>query len=109
MKRTKEEAKTTYDRLSRWYDFFAGSSEKKFRQAGLQLLNAGEGEKVLEVGFGTGHCISAIAGAVGDTGKVFGLDISTGMLGITTSRIEKERLSERVELLAGDAVNLPYH
>ena len=36
--RSKEEAKTSYDKISRWYDFLSGHSEKKFRDAGFELL-----------------------------------------------------------------------
>src|SRR5680860_952758 len=76
VKRSKEEAKISYNKMSRWYDLLAGHSEKRFRDVGLQRLNIQEGEKVLEIGFGTGHCILSLARSVGDTGKTYGLDIS---------------------------------
>jgi len=108
VKRSKEEAKISYNKMSKWYDFLAGHSEKRFRDVGLQKLNIREGEKVLEIGFGTGHCILSLARSVGDNGKTYGLDISEGMLKITSSRIEKAGLSEKVDLKCGDALNLPY-
>jgi hypothetical protein len=49
----------------------ADHSEVPARQAGLDLLAVQPGEKVLEVGFGTGHCLVALAQAVGPTGKVW--------------------------------------
>ena len=106
--RSKEEAKTTYDKMSRWYDLLVGRSEKRFRDKGLGLLNVQGGEKVLEIGFGTGHCTLALARSVGPNGKVYGIDISEGMLDITASRIDGAGLSERVELKLGDAANLPF-
>jgi len=106
--RSKEQAKAAYDKLSRWYDALTGSLEKEPREIGLQMLNAGEGEIVLEIGFGTGHCIKALAQSVGNLGKVYGIDISEGMLNITQQRVSEAGLSERVELKCGDATKLPF-
>jgi demethylmenaquinone methyltransferase/2-methoxy-6-polyprenyl-1,4-benzoquinol methylase len=106
--RSKEEAKNTYDKMSRWYDVLAGRFEKPFRKIGLEKLDAREGEAVLEIGFGTGHCILALAHSVGDTGRVYGIDISEGMLEITLARVRKAGLSKRVELRCGDAARLPF-
>jgi demethylmenaquinone methyltransferase/2-methoxy-6-polyprenyl-1,4-benzoquinol methylase len=108
VKRSKAEAKASYDKMSRWYDKLAGSSEKKFVDAGLQKLCAQEGEIVLEIGFGTGHGIVALAQSVGDSGKVYGIDISEGMFDITQARVSEGGLSKRVELKRGDAVSLPF-
>jgi demethylmenaquinone methyltransferase/2-methoxy-6-polyprenyl-1,4-benzoquinol methylase len=67
-----------------------------------------EGETVLEIGFGTGHCIQALAQSVGTSGKVHGVDISEGMIDITRQTLNRAKLSDRVELKCGDATNLPY-
>jgi len=106
--RSKQEARDSYDRMSRWYDILSGRYESKYREAGLCKLGAGEREVVLEVGFGTGHCILALAQAVGDKGKVYGIDISEGMCNISLSRIENSGLSKRVGLHCGDATQLPF-
>jgi ubiquinone/menaquinone biosynthesis C-methylase UbiE len=106
--RSKQEARASYDRMSRWYDMLSGRFESIYRETGLRKLSAREGEMVLEVGFGTGHCILALAQAVGDKGKVYGIDISEGMCNIALSRIKKSGLTERVELHCGDATHLPF-
>ncbi|MBI2955351.1 MAG: methyltransferase domain-containing protein [Chloroflexi bacterium] len=106
--RPKEKARASYDKLSRWYDIVVGRMEKRPRDLGLAKLDAHEGEKVLEIGFGTGNCLLPLARSVGDSGKVYGLDMSAGMLGVTVGKLEKAGLSKRVELQLGDAVNLPY-
>jgi ubiquinone/menaquinone biosynthesis C-methylase UbiE len=106
--RSKEEAKASYNKMSRWYDTLAGSSEWKYTERGLQKLGAEEGETLLEIGFGTGHALLALAQSVGNSGKVYGIDISEGMLNITQARIREAGLSERVKLKLGDAAKLPF-
>jgi ubiquinone/menaquinone biosynthesis C-methylase UbiE len=106
--RSKEEARAAYDRMSRWYDILAGSSERKLMQIGLGRLAATEGEIVLEIGFGTGHALVALAQSVGTTGKVYGVDISEGMLQVARERIERVGLENRVELRLGDGAELPF-
>jgi demethylmenaquinone methyltransferase/2-methoxy-6-polyprenyl-1,4-benzoquinol methylase len=86
----------------------AGGFEGKHRAAGVRKLNPREGDVVLEVGFGTGRSILALADAVGISGKVYGIDISQGMLNVTSSRVEKAGLTERVVLECGDAAQLPF-
>lgn len=106
--RSKEEAKANYDKMSRWYDLLAGWFESKYRDLGLQKLDVKEGQVVLEIGFGTGHCLTALAERVGGSGKVFGIDISEGMSRIARARVAKAGLSERIQLECGDAVKLPF-
>ena len=106
--RSKEAARASYDRLSRWYDMIAGSTEKKYRDWGLENLSAQPGETILEIGFGTGHCLVALAKAVGSSGRVVGLDISDGMLSIAKRRLQQEGLNDRVDLRLGDAAKLDF-
>ncbi|RJQ46434.1 MAG: methyltransferase domain-containing protein [Gaiellales bacterium] len=66
------------------------------------------GEQVLEPGFGTGHSLEAIAAAVGEEGRVFGIELSPRMLGLAQERLEREGLALRAELSLGDAASLPF-
>jgi len=106
--RSQEEAKRFYNRLSRFYDYFSAPFERKYARMALEQLSLQEGENVLEIGFGTGYCLERIAKAVGKTGKVYGIDISSGMLKLTRRRLEKASLMDRVELYCGDATSLPF-
>lgn len=106
--RSKEDARASYNSLSRWYDLIAGSTEKKYRDMGLAKLSAQPGEKILEIGFGTGYCLVSLARAVGADGRVTGLDISDGMLAVASERLQKEGLHERVDLRLGDASDLNF-
>ena len=106
--RTKETARASYDRLSRWYDLLAGTSEWKFVKVGLDLIEAKKGESILEIGYGTGKAVLALAGAVGDGGRVYGIDLSGGMHRIASQRVRAAGLADWVELSCGDGVVLPY-
>jgi len=106
--RTKDEARQFYDRMSRVYDYLTRPFEAKFAEMTLKSLSIQEGETVLEIGFGPGHCLKKIAWSVGETGKVHGIDISFSMLEVTRRKLEKANLMDRVELYYGDATSLPY-
>jgi len=106
--RTKEEAKRLYDRISRYYDCLTVAFEAKHARRALEYLSIERGERVLEIGFGTGRCLQRIAEQVGQEGKAYGIDISCGMLEVARRRLEKAGLGDRVELHCGDASALPY-
>jgi ubiquinone/menaquinone biosynthesis C-methylase UbiE len=106
--RSKKEARASYNRLSQWYDILAGHYEKKYRDTALQELGVEEGEVVLEIGFGTGHCILILAQSVGNPGMVYGIDLSDGMVDITRVKVREAGLSDRAMLMLGDAVRLPF-
>lgn len=106
--RTRAQAKKSYDKISHFYDYFTGGFERNYRNIALDQLKIKSGETVLEVGFGTGHCLKKIAESVGEAGKAFGIDISSGMLEVTKKRLEKASLINRVELYCGDAAGMPY-
>ncbi|MCS7009887.1 MAG: methyltransferase domain-containing protein [Anaerolineales bacterium] len=106
--RPKEQARLSYNRLSRWYDWLAGPSEQAFRRRGLTLLAPRPGEQILEIGPGTGHSLLTLAQGVGESGHVWGVDISDGMLALARQRLERAGLNLRVTLVQGDAARLDF-
>lgn len=108
VRRSKAEARSAYNRLSRWYDILAGSAERTYMELGLGMLGATKGERILEVGCGTGHAVLALAQAVGSEGKVYAIDLSERMCAVTRARIDATHLTPRVELKCGDASRLPF-
>ena len=106
--RTKMEAKRFYDRVSGIYDHLTRAFERRFAEMALERLAAREGETVLEIGFGSGHCLTRIAEATGPEGKTHGIDISTGMLAVARKTLARSGLADRVCLSLGDAARLPY-
>lgn len=105
---TRSQTKAFYNKISRVYDLLADRSEAPVRKAGLDLLEAAPGEKVLEIGFGTGHCLVALARAVGSEGTVCGLDLSDQMAKLARQELKRAGWSERCSIRCGDATQLPY-
>lgn len=104
--RSMSEAERYYSRLSRAYDWLA-ASEKKFINRGLELLNPLEGEKILEIGFGTGFAQENIIQAVG-AGLSAGLDLSIGMGNAAKRNLSKAGLTERMALVQSDTLPIPF-
>jgi ubiquinone/menaquinone biosynthesis C-methylase UbiE len=107
--RTKQEAKVVYDRFSKFYDYTLGLLGRRYLEMALERLSVVEGERVLETGFGTGQCLKWISKHVGPAVKVYGIDISPGMIGKTKRRLDKEGLANRAELCCADATYLPFN
>ncbi len=97
-----------YDRISHAYDMIADSNEHKARETGEVALAIRPGERVLEIGFGTGNSLLHLAQAVGPTGQVCGIDVSPGMLSVAQGKLDTSGLSDRVKLVVGDARTLPF-
>ena len=107
--RSKDDALIFYNRISRLYDFSEGSFERKYIQMGVERLSVKEGDVVLEIGIGTGESIIEFAKLVGESGKIYGVDISQGMLDVTKMKLKKKGFLDRVELIKKDAVILPFY
>jgi ubiquinone/menaquinone biosynthesis C-methylase UbiE len=93
-----------YDRLSRWYDWLAGS-EETFNRRGVEMLELAQGERLLEIGFGTGKTLAGLP-LLGL--KAAGVDLSFGMARTARARLRKMGLESRILLNLGDAVRLPF-
>ena len=100
--------KSFYDRISSAYDAIADAGEHQARERGLEALAVQPRERVLEIGYGTGHSLVAVAKAVGDEGSVYGVDISDGMYDVARRRVEAAGLASRVQLKVASTPPLPY-
>jgi len=97
-----------YDRIANAYDLIADSNERAARQTGVKALALRSGESVLELGFGTGNEVLDLANLVGPGGKVAGIDISSGMLGVAQRKLAASAVKTPVDLRLGDARALPF-
>jgi demethylmenaquinone methyltransferase/2-methoxy-6-polyprenyl-1,4-benzoquinol methylase len=97
-----------YDRISRAYDLIADHDEHEAREAGERALGLEGGERVLEIGVGTGNSAVNLGKQVGDGGRIIGIDVSRGMLDVARRKLEEASVTDRVELRIADARELPF-
>lgn len=105
--RSHAEARRSYDRMSAWYDLMSGNAEWKLDEKALLLLDPRPGEALLEIGFGTGRSLEWIRNRTGGQGRIVGIDLSEGMREVASRRLSKASFDD-VELLCGDALDLPF-
>lgn len=94
-----------YDRVSGAYGVLAEPSERRCRDYGIDALGLQPGERVLEVGVGTGHGVAAMCQRVRPGGWVAGIDNSAGMLEVASRTIASVPGGV---LIQADARSLPF-
>lgn len=97
--------RTFYDRISRAYDLLCDACERPAREAALNLLAPRPGERVLEVGCGTGSDLLEISRRVGQLGRAVGIDLSRGMLEMARRKVAAKG---RITFAQADARRLPF-
>ena|SRR5438128_565777 len=80
--------------------------EREIKELKLAMLELNPGNRVLDVGCGTGDDAREIAALVGPTGTVVGLDASATMVAEARKRALATELS--IEFIEADALNLPF-
>jgi ubiquinone/menaquinone biosynthesis C-methylase UbiE len=78
------------------------------RNAYLDLLDIRAGERVLDVGCGSGAVTREIAKRLGSRGVAIGLDPSPALLAIARELAKEAGVGDRVEFREGDARRLPF-
>ncbi|MFO0682482.1 MAG: class I SAM-dependent methyltransferase [Sandaracinus sp.] len=94
-----------YDVFSSFYDTSLEELYRPFREAVATRLELAPGQRVLDAGCGTGQSFDVLAPAVGPTGLVVGLDLSTGMLDKARRRAETKSFAN-VRLVQGSLLTL---
>lgn len=98
-------------RWARWYDLLhsilsLGRPSALYRQA-VDLASPRQGEKVLDVGSGTGTLAVMLAKSVGSDGEVVGIDASPEMIDVARRKAKKQRSSARFEPTAIESLPFP--
>jgi ubiquinone/menaquinone biosynthesis C-methylase UbiE len=96
-----------YDRLAPVYRAFLllFALPPRARRAAVEALDLSAGGRVLEIGCGSGRNLPMLADAVGPSGRVYGVDVSTEMLDRAQRLIDRRQWSN-VELRVEDAARL---
>src|SRR5262245_20768096 len=102
------DAATARDLAARCEQRGRADEEIEARQAYLDLLGVSAGERVLDVGCGSGVVTRDIARRVGPGGRVVGLDPSPALLTIARQLADEAGLGDRVELHEGSVLKLPF-
>jgi len=103
---THQEIVRKYNLIASVYDLFAKLMASKAQQRALEMAAIQNGERVLEVAFGTGLNFIEIL-KQNPEGRVAGIDVSTKMLQKTKKRIAKIGHKNHT-LHLGDCRHLPF-
>jgi len=80
----KDLVRSTYDRRARWYDaivrLLSFGGDREYRRRAVAALRLRPGQRVLDVGCGTGLNFRLLSEGVGPKGLVVGTDLSHAML-----------------------------
>lgn len=93
-----------YDRMN---SILSLRRHKAWRKFTMKKMGVKKGDTVLDVCCGTCDWTIALSQA-SETGRVVGLDFSQKMLEVGRKKVDRLGLSQRIELVHGNAMNLPY-
>ena len=108
------ERQAQLERSKRKWDFWSAretfwgiyeNDTREFRGKAVSHLNIEQGDTVLDIGCGPGTNFELLHEAVGATGRVVGVDLSSGMIEQANERIERHGW-ENVETVRADATTL---
>jgi ubiquinone/menaquinone biosynthesis C-methylase UbiE len=106
-KRSRPSAPQLYDRISGLYDRLFDPFEGPLRDEALRWLEAGRGERIVELGVGTGRALRPLAERVGRLGSVVGMDLARSMLARATRRVAKSPIGASVLLVRARIPPIP--
>ena len=101
---TSKTVEAAYRRYARYYDLVFGAIFHPGRNTAIEHLHCKNGDRILEVGVGTGLSLSLYPKEV----KVTGIDLSVDMLKRAEKKVETENLSQVEGLFAMDAQRMTF-
>ncbi|MDF9406937.1 demethylmenaquinone methyltransferase [Pelotomaculum isophthalicicum JI] len=101
-----------FSSIAHRYDFLntalSFNQDKYWRKFAVKLTGLGTGGQGLDVCCGTGMLTLELAKAAGLNGHVTGLDFCADMLAVARENVGKSPYRKVIELVEGNAVNLPF-
>jgi len=101
---TSDTIERAYRRYARYYDLVFGAIFHPGRNTAIEHLHCESGDRILEVGVGTGLSLSLYPKDV----KITGIDLSSDMLMRAHQRVRADGLTNVEELLQMDAQNMAF-
>jgi demethylmenaquinone methyltransferase/2-methoxy-6-polyprenyl-1,4-benzoquinol methylase len=92
---SKNEIQSTYQKISRRYDWhmkaysLVGIRIAEYRRYAVDLLKLKPGDRVVDLGCGTGLSFPQIMDRIGSEGHLIGVDMTTGMLACARERCDR--------------------
>jgi ubiquinone/menaquinone biosynthesis C-methylase UbiE len=97
-------------RWARYYDLIMAlmtiGREKKLRQMTIRLARLMPGDRVLEIGCGTGTLTLAAKAQVGSSGEVVGIDIAPEMVAVASRKATRKGVD--VTFQVGNIASIPF-
>lgn len=107
----KAQVSKMFDSIAHKYDFLnhflSLGIDKFWRRKAIRLLAESNPQQILDVATGTADVAILTARTIPES-KIVGIDISPQMLQVGRTKIQKENLNSRIDLIDGDAENLPF-
>lgn len=107
----KQQVSKMFNNIAPYYDFLnhflSLGIDKNWRKKAIRELQTSQPQHILDVATGTADVAIALAKTL-QPKQVIGLDIAAEMLDIGRKKVKQQDLSEVVELIDGDAENLPF-
>lgn len=107
----KEQVGRMFDGIAPYYDFLnrflSLGIDVSWRKKAIAELDPAQHRRILDVATGTAD-VAILTAKTLPQAHITGLDLSREMLKIGDTKIEKQNLTDRIQLLQGDSENLPF-
>jgi demethylmenaquinone methyltransferase/2-methoxy-6-polyprenyl-1,4-benzoquinol methylase len=106
----KEQVAQMFDNISENYDglnrVISLGIDVKWRKKVVKIVGKNNPKQILDIATGTGDLALMMASL--NPERIVGLDISSGMLEVGKRKIEKAKLSNKIEMIVGDSEEMPF-